>query len=147
MERAHLSRLVVLRTVAELGSFRGAADRLGIAPSAVSQAVALLEADLGVRLLARTTRSTRPTDEGARLLERVGGALDELSKRIGFRVAPGLSERVIFRELFPRGLTLLDMAYVSDASVSHVAARAELRELIASLQLPLANRGAQEAVA
>ena len=58
MERAHLSRLVVLRTVAELGSFRGAADRLGIAPSAVSQAVALLEADLGVRLLARTTRST-----------------------------------------------------------------------------------------
>ena len=63
MERAHLSRLVVLRTVAELGSFRGAADRLGIAPSAVSQAVALLEADLGVRLLARTTRSTRPTDE------------------------------------------------------------------------------------
>lgn len=78
MERAHLSRLVVLRTVAELGSFRGAADRLGIAPSAVSQAVALLEADLGVRLLARTTRSTRPTDEGARLLERVGGALDEI---------------------------------------------------------------------
>ncbi|WP_423208041.1 LysR family transcriptional regulator [Paracoccus yeei] len=78
MERAHLSRLVVFRTVAELGSFRGAADRLGIAPSAVSQAVALLEADLGVRLLARTTRSTRPTDEGARLLERVGGALDEI---------------------------------------------------------------------
>lgn len=78
MERAHLSRLVVLRTVAELGSFRSAADRLGIAPSAVSQAVALLEADLGVRLLARTTRSTRPTDEGARLLERVGGALDEI---------------------------------------------------------------------
>ena len=78
MERAHLSRLVVLRTVAELGSFRGAADRLGIAPSAVSQAVALLEADLGVRLLARTTRSTRPTDEGARLLERVGRALDEI---------------------------------------------------------------------
>ncbi|WP_328799410.1 division plane positioning ATPase MipZ [Sandaracinobacteroides hominis] len=83
----------------------------------------------------------------ARNRKRVGGALDELSKRIGFRVAPGLSERVIFRELFPRGLTLLDMAYVSDASVSHVAARAELRELIASLQLPLANRGAQEAVA
>lgn len=78
MDRAHLSRLVVLRTVAELGSFRGAADRLGIAPSAVSQAVALLEADLGVRLLARTTRSTRPTDEGARLLERVGRALDEI---------------------------------------------------------------------
>ena len=39
----------------------------------------------------------------------IGGALETLSKRIGFRVAPGFSERVIFRELFPRGLTLLDL--------------------------------------
>lgn len=79
MERAHLSRLVVLRTVAECGSFRGAADILGIAPSAVSQAVTQLEADLGTRLLARTTRSTRPTDEGARLLARVTVALDDIA--------------------------------------------------------------------
>jgi chromosome partitioning protein len=81
----------------------------------------------------------------ARNRRRVGTALDELSKRIGFRVAPGLSERVIYRELFPRGLTLLDMAHVEEASMSHVAARAELRELIAALQLPLA--AAQEAAA
>ena len=74
----------------------------------------------------------------ARNRKRVGTALEELSKRIGFRVAPGLSERVIYRELFPRGLTLLDMAHVEEASMSHVAARAELRELIAALQLPLA---------
>ena len=40
---------------------------------------------------------------------RVGGALENLSKRIGFRLAPGLSERVIYRELFPAGLTLLDL--------------------------------------
>ena len=45
---------------------------------------------------------------------------------------------MIFRELFPRGLTLLDTAQLPDASMSHVAARAELRELIAALQLPLA---------
>ena len=45
----------------------------------------------------------------ARNKERVGEALDNLSKRIGFRLAPGLSERVIYRELFPAGLTLLDL--------------------------------------
>jgi chromosome partitioning protein len=74
----------------------------------------------------------------ARNRRRVGTALEELSKRIGFRVVPGLSERVIYRELFPRGLTLLDMAHVEEASMSHIAARAELRELINALQLPLA---------
>ncbi len=72
----------------------------------------------------------------ARNRKRVGEALAELSKRIGFRVVPGLSERVIYRELFPKGLTLLDMAHLPDASLSHVAARAELRELVAALDLP-----------
>lgn len=81
----------------------------------------------------------------ARNRRRVGTALDELAKRIGFRVVPGLSERVIYRELFPKGLTLLDMSYVQEASMSHVAARAELRELIAALELPLAGRVGQEA--
>ncbi|WP_374388715.1 division plane positioning ATPase MipZ [Sandaracinobacter sp.] len=81
----------------------------------------------------------------ARNRKRVGAALEELSKRIGFRVAPGFSERVIYRELFPRGLTLLDMGQVEEASMSHVAARAELRELISALQLPLGHT--QEAAA
>ncbi|WP_022707693.1 MULTISPECIES: division plane positioning ATPase MipZ [Paracoccus] len=69
---------------------------------------------------------------------RVGGALDQLSRRIGFRVSPGFSERVIFRELFPRGLTLLDMKDVGieNLSMSHIAARQELRELINELRLP-----------
>ena len=43
-------------------------------------------------------------------LRRVGAALDELARRVGFRVIPGLGERVIYRELFPKGLTLLDLA-------------------------------------
>ncbi len=68
---------------------------------------------------------------------RVGAALDELAKRIGFRVAPGLSERVIYRELFPKGLTLLDMGVIKGASLSHVAARQELRQLLQALALPL----------
>lgn len=69
---------------------------------------------------------------------KVGGALASLSKRIGFRVAPGFSERVIFRELFPRGLTLLDMkdVGVETLSMSHIAARQELRDLIGELRLP-----------
>ncbi|MGR3197913.1 MAG: division plane positioning ATPase MipZ [Paracoccus sp. (in: a-proteobacteria)] len=69
---------------------------------------------------------------------KVGGALASLSRRIGFRVAPGFSERVIFRELFPRGLTLLDLKDVGTEtmSMSHIAARQELRDLIAALDLP-----------
>lgn len=69
---------------------------------------------------------------------KVGGALASLSKRIGFRVAPGFSERVIFRELFPRGLTLLDLKDVGTEtlSMSHIAARQELRDLITELKLP-----------
>ncbi|MEN9932816.1 MAG: hypothetical protein RIS17_1389 [Pseudomonadota bacterium] len=72
----------------------------------------------------------------ARNKQRVGAALDALSKRIGFKVLPGLSERVIYREFFPRGLTLLDRAALTDFSLSHVAARNELRALIAGLNLP-----------
>lgn len=65
-------------------------------------------------------------------------ALDRLAKRIGFRVAPGFHERVIFRELFPRGLTLLDLKEVGvkQLNISNVAARQELRDLIKALNLP-----------
>ena len=60
------------------------------------------------------------------------------SKRIGFRTAPGFNERVIFRELFPRGLTLLDLKDigVKQLNISNIAARQELRELIKALDLP-----------
>ncbi|MCB2092771.1 MAG: division plane positioning ATPase MipZ [Rhodobacteraceae bacterium] len=69
---------------------------------------------------------------------KVGSALEQLSKRIGFRVAPGFSERVIFRELFPRGLTLLDLrdVGVGNLNLSNVAARQELRDLMRELRLP-----------
>ncbi|UAK23537.1 division plane positioning ATPase MipZ [Sphingomonas nostoxanthinifaciens] len=80
----------------------------------------------------------------ARNMKRVALALAELSKRVGFRVIPGLSERVIYRELFPKGLTLLDLAAIGqDAGLAHVAARGELRELIAGLQLPEATPARQ----
>ena len=69
---------------------------------------------------------------------KMGEALDNLSRRIGFRTAPGFKERVIFRELFPRGLTLLDLRDIGvvGLNLSNIAARQELRELISELQLP-----------
>jgi chromosome partitioning protein len=69
---------------------------------------------------------------------KVGAALEDLSRRIGFRVVPGFAERVIFRELFPRGLTVLDLkdTGVDQMNLSNVAARQEVRELMKSLRLP-----------
>lgn len=70
---------------------------------------------------------------------RVEEGLEALSQRVGFRVAPGFGERVIFREMFPSGLTLLDLRDEKAGgglSMSHVAARAEVRQLITTLDLP-----------
>ena len=72
----------------------------------------------------------------AKNMRRVGAALDELSRRVGFRVTPGLGERVIYRELFPQGLTLLDLGQLGEVSLSHIAARQELREMIAAFGIP-----------
>jgi chromosome partitioning protein len=69
-------------------------------------------------------------------MKRVGAALTELSKRVGFRVIPGLGERVIYRELFPKGLTLLDVGAIESVGLSHIAARQELREMVSGLALP-----------
>ncbi|PIE13890.1 MAG: ATPase [Rhodobacterales bacterium] len=73
--------------------------------------------------------------------EKMEAALEALSKRIGFRVGPGFNERVIFRELFPRGLTLLDLKDigVKGMNISNVAARQELRDLVKALNLPGVN--------
>lgn len=73
----------------------------------------------------------------ARNMRRLDQALTELSKRVGFRIASGLSERVIYRELFPSGLTLLDKGHLGELGTSHLVARQELRALLANLNLPL----------
>jgi chromosome partitioning protein len=67
--------------------------------------------------------------------EEVDRVLRLLSKRIGFRIAPGLSERVIFRELFLSGLTLLDFAELNlSLTPSHYAAQRELEELLSMIK-------------
>lgn len=68
MARENLNDLSAFVAVAEAHSFTKAAARLGISPSALSHAMRGLEERLGVRLLARTTRSVAPTEAGERLL-------------------------------------------------------------------------------
>ena len=83
----------------------------------------------------------------ARNMRRVGEALGELSRRVGFRIIPGLGERVIYRELFPKGLTLLDLGQLGEVGIAHIAARQELREMIAALSLPQETETAPRAAA
>jgi chromosome partitioning protein len=87
----------------------------------------------------------------ARNKRAVGQVLDQLARRIGFRLAPGFGDRVIFRELFLQGLTLLDLGERRlgvSMSLSHVAARQEVRDLLAAVGLqaaPAAPSGAPAA--
>jgi len=68
--------------VLEEGGFRAAAKRLGVAPSNVSTTVARIEADLGVPLLLRSTRSVHATDAGLRLAEQIGPLLAEVDAAV-----------------------------------------------------------------
>ncbi len=74
---------------------------------------------------------------------RVNAALEQLQAKIAFRYVPGLSERVIYRELFPKGLTLIDMKGPGGhkMTMSHVSARQEIRRLMDDLALPGWNAG------
>jgi len=88
------------------------------------------------RLAALETRNRRKVERG----------LEQLAERLQFRIAPGIAERVVFRELFPRGLTSLDALNQrllgGEPTLSHLSAREEVRALVASLQLPGPRREA-----
>jgi chromosome partitioning protein len=74
----------------------------------------------------------------ARNRKRLEERMTALSRKVGFRTGPGLRDRVIYRELFPFGLTIADLsATIRPVAVSlaHVAARQELRALMTSLNL------------
>ncbi|MBX3520582.1 MAG: AAA family ATPase [Xanthobacteraceae bacterium] len=70
--------------------------------------------------------------------------LNDLSKRLNFRPAAGFGERVVYRELFPRGLTALDTlderTLGAKPSMSHLAARHEVLALLDVLRLPVNER-------
>src|ERR1700687_2062785 len=79
MQRGSLADLTAFIAVADHLSFRAAASRLGVTPSALSHSMRQLEERLEVRLLHRTTRSVSLTDAGLRLLERLRPAIDQIA--------------------------------------------------------------------
>src|SRR5580698_6576842 len=82
MRREELGDLMAFLAVAEARSFTRAAAQLGTSQSALSHTVRRLETRLGVRLLARTTRSVAPTEAGERLLRTLGPALDQIGAEL-----------------------------------------------------------------
>ena len=78
MLRESLNDLSAFVAVARAGSFTKAAAQLGVSQPALSQTVRALETRLGIRLLARTTRSVSATEAGERLLKAVGPRFDEI---------------------------------------------------------------------
>jgi len=71
--------------------------------------------------------------------QRVDAALTALQERIMFRYISGLNDRVVYRELFPKGLTFLDYKKVKEGSktkMAHVATRYEIQQLVEGLRLP-----------
>jgi DNA-binding transcriptional LysR family regulator len=82
MVKTGLTEFEAVVAVANLGSFRAAATELAMSTSALSHAIAALEARLGVRLFNRTTRSVSMTDAGQQFISRLGPALGEISEAI-----------------------------------------------------------------
>jgi chromosome partitioning protein len=88
---------------------------------------------------------------GSRNKRLVGEGLAKLATQLGFRYVDGLAERIVYRELFPCGLTVLDpldeATLGTRPSLSHATARAEVMRLIEKLELPLDARGRRRAAA
>jgi chromosome partitioning protein len=85
-----------------------------------------------------------PTE--ARNRKRLEERIEALSRKVGFRIGPGLRDRVIYRELFPFGLTVADLSPTIRPvamSLQHVAARQELRALMTALGLSGFSDGEQ----
>jgi chromosome partitioning protein len=88
---------------------------------------------------------------GSRNKQLIADVLDQLALRLGFRAIDGLAERVVYRELFPRGLTALDdldeTTLGQRPNMAHVTAREEVMALLRNLKLPLDERGRRRAAA
>ncbi|MBK1695829.1 division plane positioning ATPase MipZ [Rhodovibrio salinarum] len=110
-----------------------------LSPSVYSQMVweqRQARAQAGGRPIDWIVMRNRLSHLDARNKRDVGRLLEQLAKRISFRIAPGFGERVIFRELFPKGLTLLDLRESGtgvNMTMSHMTARQEVRALLAEI--------------
>ncbi len=104
MRGAEFAELMAFMATAEERSFRGAARRLGMSPSALSHSMRSLEQRLGARLLHRTTRSVAPTEAGQALLERLGPPIAELGDAV--RDVGAFQQQ-------PRGLVRINMPRIA----------------------------------
>ncbi len=127
-----------------------------VRPSIYAEAVwkqRQLRAIQGGRPVDWVVMRNRLSSLAARNKRDMGSVIEALAKRVGFRVAAGLSERVIYKELFLSGLTLLDLKRAQlgekdggpSLTLSHVAARQEVRDLVTALNLPPPAPCAREA--
>src|SRR5207237_4950376 len=82
MRREDLADLAAFAAVAEERSFTRAAAKLGTSQSALSHTIRRLEARMGIRLLARSTRSVAPTEAGERLLNTIGPRFEEIEAEL-----------------------------------------------------------------
>jgi chromosome partitioning protein len=88
---------------------------------------------------------------GSRNKRAVAESLNELGLRLGFRAVDGFAERLVYRDMFPRGLSALDnldkATFGTRPSAALVTAHQEVRALIDRLKLPLDERGRRRAAA
>lgn len=82
MAVGNLNDLVAFKAIAQERSFTKAAARLGVSQSALSHTMRTLEAEIGIRLLTRTTRSVAPTEAGERLLRTLLPRLDDIESEL-----------------------------------------------------------------
>jgi DNA-binding transcriptional LysR family regulator len=136
----NLQRLVVFREVAERGSFSAAANALSYSQPAVSQAVATLEAELGVTLIERDRRGVRPTAAGTALVSHADGILmrleaaeEEIAAIAGLRAG-----RLRIASFPTAGATLMPLAIASFTAshpgVSVTLAEGEPEEIVPRLR-------------
>lgn len=123
--RDQFDGVVAFLRVAELRSFRAAAQELGVSPSALSQIIRALEARVGVTLLTRTTRTVGMTEAGERFAEHARPAVDRLM--LGFEAAQALGAEVtgLLRITMPRPL----LPFFSDELLSEFCGRYPALEL------------------
>jgi len=127
IDRDGLDGVVAFLRVAELRSFRAAAQELGLSPSGLSQIVRAFEVRVGVTLLTRTTRKVGLTEAGERFVEHARPALDRLAR--GFDAAQALGAEVtgLLRITMPRPiLPFLADTLLAEFCVRHPALEVEI---------------------
>ncbi|KQP41915.1 LysR family transcriptional regulator [Methylobacterium sp. Leaf106] len=132
MRRGALDDLAAFAAVARTRSFTRAAAELGLSPSALSHAMRGLETRLGVRLLARTTRSVAPTPAGERLLRSLGPALEEVER--------GLAALADWRDAPSGTLRLTTFAYAARTILEPTLPRFLLEHPAVSVEVVIDDR-------